>query len=349
MCQSNPYSWFRLNHDITRHPYFRNANLFQFFIYLLDRAAVRDEEGLERGCVRMGIRAYSEEFGVPHRSVRSFIERMVKDGSIEVVSTKQRSGTIIRLVNYDRYQYGGKTGDTHINSHNSTHIDTHNSTHIDTHIEEERRMPMDKGVSSDLEEHPTHINSHNSAHINTHINSHNSTHILARARNTNPRVLEEALEAKEEKEKREINLSQKERKESAAKAAAAEAARETKARFVPPSLSEVEAYALEKGAPEEASTFWNFYESKNWMVGKNKMQKWRNAFSGWLSRRQRNQISNTYRHEATDNTPLSRAEQREAERIQREQGVARLVAFHLEQAKREKQHPELVTGGEIPF
>lgn len=310
MCQSNPYSWFRLNHDITRHPYFRNANLFQFFIYLLDRAAVRDEEGLERGCVRMGIRAYSEEFGVPHRSVRSFIERMVKDGSIEVVSTKQRSGTIIRLVNYDRYQYGGKTGDTHINSHNSTHIDTHNSTHI---------------------------------------NSHNSTHILARARNTNPRVLEEALEAKEEKEKREINLSQKERKESAAKAAAAEAARETKARFVPPSLSEVEAYALEKGAPEEASTFWNFYESKNWMVGKNKMQKWRNAFSGWLSRRQRNQISNTYRHEATDNSPLSRAEQREAERIQREQGVARLVAFHLEQAKREKQHPELVTGGEIPF
>ena len=302
MCQSNPYSWFRLNHDITRHPYFRNANLFQFFIYLLDRAAVRDEEGLERGCVRISVRSYSKEFQTPESSVRHFIKKLSEDGAVEILNTSKGTGVVLRMSNYDKYQ--------------STHKEDASRTELRTELRTDSRTEL---------------------------------RTFALARNTNPRVLEEALEAKEEKEKREINLSQKERKESAAKAAAAEAARETKARFVPPSLSEVEAYALEKGAPEEASTFWNFYESKNWMVGKNKMQKWRNAFSGWLSRRQRNQISNTYRHEATDNTPLSRAEQREAERIQREQGVARLVAFHLEQAKREKQHPELVTGGEIPF
>ena len=34
----------------------------------------------------------------------------------------------------------------------------------------------------------------------------------------------------------------------------------------------------------EAEKFWNFYDSKNWMVGKNKMKKWQSAASGWISR-----------------------------------------------------------------
>ena len=345
MCQSNPYSWFRLNHDITRHPYFRNANLFQFFIYLLDRAAVRDEEGLERGCVRISVRSYSKEFQTPESSVRHFIKKLSEDGAVEILNTSKGTGVVLRMSNYDKYQSTHKEDASRTELRTELRTDSRTELRTELRTPDTRKTPLNTGAVSGSE------NYDSRTELRTELRTDSRTELrtFALARNTNPRVLEEALEAKEEKEKREINLSQKERKESAAKAAAAEAARETKARFVPPSLSEVEAYALEKGAPEEASTFWNFYESKNWMVGKNKMQKWRNAFSGWLSRRQRNQISNTYRHEATDNTPLSRAEQREAERIQREQGVARLVAFHLEQAKREKQHPELVTGGEIPF
>jgi len=58
-------------------------------------------------------------------------------------------------------------------------------------------------------------------------------------------------------------------------------------RFLPPSISEVEDYCFEKrGLVDkiECEKFINFYESKNWMVGKSKMVKWRSAFSSWLIR-----------------------------------------------------------------
>ena len=35
---------------------------------------------------------------------------------------------------------------------------------------------------------------------------------------------------------------------------------------------------------EEAILFFSFYESKNWYVGKNKMQRWKSAATGWINR-----------------------------------------------------------------
>jgi len=56
-------------------------------------------------------------------------------------------------------------------------------------------------------------------------------------------------------------------------------------RFTPPSLSEVASYILEKKyLTISADSFWNFYESKNWYVGKNKMKDWKKAVAGWESR-----------------------------------------------------------------
>lgn len=54
-----------------------------------------------------------------------------------------------------------------------------------------------------------------------------------------------------------------------------------KARFVPPTVEEVAAYAKEKGYVIDAERFVNFYESKNWMVGKNKMTKWKASVANW--------------------------------------------------------------------
>lgn len=55
-------------------------------------------------------------------------------------------------------------------------------------------------------------------------------------------------------------------------------------RFSPPSLSDVQNYIIEKKYGVNAHSFWNFYESKNWMVGKNKMKDWKKAIGGWESR-----------------------------------------------------------------
>lgn len=56
---------------------------------------------------------------------------------------------------------------------------------------------------------------------------------------------------------------------------------EKKRRFTPPTLSEVQNYIEEKGYHINAERFVNFYGSKNWMVGKNKMSDWHKALGGW--------------------------------------------------------------------
>jgi len=62
--------------------------------------------------------------------------------------------------------------------------------------------------------------------------------------------------------------------------------RSTRQRFVPPALEEVESRCSEIGIPLiEAQKFINYYESINWIVGKNKMHSWKSALSGWKLRR----------------------------------------------------------------
>ena len=51
--------------------------------------------------------------------------------------------------------------------------------------------------------------------------------------------------------------------------------------FVPPTLEEVKAYILEKGYAVDAERFIDFYTSKGWMVGKNKMKDWKAAVRTW--------------------------------------------------------------------
>ena len=51
--------------------------------------------------------------------------------------------------------------------------------------------------------------------------------------------------------------------------------------FSPPTLEEVDSYIREKGYTVDAERFVNFYESKGWYVGKNKMKNWHAAIATW--------------------------------------------------------------------
>lgn len=51
--------------------------------------------------------------------------------------------------------------------------------------------------------------------------------------------------------------------------------------FIPPSLKEVENYCKERKNNVQAASLHSFYESKGWMVGKNKMKDWRAAVRHW--------------------------------------------------------------------
>ena len=63
-------------------------------------------------------------------------------------------------------------------------------------------------------------------------------------------------------------------------------------RFVPPSLEEVEAYCKSRNNKVDAGQFIDFYESKGWMVGKNKMKDWKASVRTWEKRDSQPKIEN---------------------------------------------------------
>lgn len=66
-----------------------------------------------------------------------------------------------------------------------------------------------------------------------------------------------------------------------------------------PSISEVQKHylqkCLDKGIRPDMSfgeSFVNFYESKGWMIGKNKMKSWKNAVSTWINKHEKTKSNN---------------------------------------------------------
>ena len=55
-------------------------------------------------------------------------------------------------------------------------------------------------------------------------------------------------------------------------------------RFQKPTIEEIRQYCLEKGYNVDAEQFFNFYESKGWVVGKAPMKNWRAAVCTWNKR-----------------------------------------------------------------
>ena len=52
-------------------------------------------------------------------------------------------------------------------------------------------------------------------------------------------------------------------------------------RFSPPTLDEVQAYCKERGNNVDAERFIDYYTSKGWMIGKNKMKDWKASVRTW--------------------------------------------------------------------
>jgi hypothetical protein len=56
-------------------------------------------------------------------------------------------------------------------------------------------------------------------------------------------------------------------------------------RFVPPTIEECKAYVVEKGYEcVDGESFFMFYASKGWMVGRSKMVCWHSSMGGWDAR-----------------------------------------------------------------
>lgn len=90
---------------------------------------------------------------------------------------------------------------------------------------------------------------------------------------TNANAMQDISKEKERKEKERKDISIIEGEKA-----------KTVKRFCPPTLQEVQSYIQEKGYSIDAEAFIAFYESKGWMVGKNKMKDWRMAIVTWSKR-----------------------------------------------------------------
>ncbi len=55
----------------------------------------------------------------------------------------------------------------------------------------------------------------------------------------------------------------------------------TPSRFIPPTLEQITQYCNERNNLVDPVRFFNFYQSKGWMVGKNKMKDWKAAVRTW--------------------------------------------------------------------
>lgn len=76
----------------------------------------------------------------------------------------------------------------------------------------------------------------------------------------------------------------------------------TAKRFCPPTLEEVKAYCAEKEYTIDAERFIDFYTSKGWFVGKNKMKDWRAAVRNWHkgSNERQGNVPNSSRNNIND-------------------------------------------------
>ena len=65
----------------------------------------------------------------------------------------------------------------------------------------------------------------------------------------------------------------------------------TKGSFVKPSIIDIKEYCKERKNNVDAETFFDFYESKDWLIGKNKMKDWKACVRTW--EKSRNNKNNT--------------------------------------------------------
>jgi len=64
--------------------------------------------------------------------------------------------------------------------------------------------------------------------------------------------------------------------------------------FIVPSENDIFEYCLERKNNVDAAKFFDFYSSKGWMVGKNKMKDWRAAIRTWEKSENQNKKYGTF-------------------------------------------------------
>jgi hypothetical protein len=68
--------------------------------------------------------------------------------------------------------------------------------------------------------------------------------------------------------------------------------------FLKPTRFDIKEYCIERKNNVDCETFYDFYESKDWLIGKNKMKDWKACLRNWEKRNNKNKDNTTsHRHQ----------------------------------------------------
>jgi len=81
-------------------------------------------------------------------------------------------------------------------------------------------------------------------------------------------------------------------------------------RFTPPTFAEVTVYCRERNNGINAQLFIDFYSSKDWMIGKNRMKDWKAAIRNWENRNKQAPVASGPREEYKMPKPVSPEERK---------------------------------------
>lgn len=77
--------------------------------------------------------------------------------------------------------------------------------------------------------------------------------------------------------------------------------KEKSTRFIPPTQIEIENYCLERRNDVDPKKWFNFYQAKNWMIGRNKMKDWKAAVRTWENNDKNSQNGTNQQKQQSEN------------------------------------------------
>ena len=249
--------WIKISRGIVEHWLWQDAERLKWWLDLLflaewkDRRVLHDAHlfTLRKGQIIASISFFSERWGKSNPTIIKYLKLLENEGMI-CRQVLYRQTPILTICNYEKYQ-----------AREEPPLDTQVDTIVDRQNKGNPRGKVDRlkndgsNCNSDI------LRCKEETRIDTQVDTIVDTQV-----DTN----------KEYKEVKNIEKEIEIKKES------------RKSAFRAPSVEDVRLYVQEKSYAVDAEQFVNFYESKNWMVGKNKMSNWHAAVATWQKRERNN-------------------------------------------------------------
>jgi len=227
--------------------WYQDTNTKVVFLHLLLNANWEDGNFkghvIPRGSLVVGRKKLAKELGLSEQSIRTALEHLKLTNEITIKTTNKFS--VVTIVNWEKYQY--KEEELTNNQPTTNHQINHQINQQSNQQSNQRELLQTVGLEDITNQQSNQQNSQQKDQQLTTIEQYNNKTIYEKS-NTN------VLQEKKEKPRRNI---------------------------IPPKLEWVKEYCQERKNNVDAEKFFDFYESKGWKVGKERMKDWEASVRTW--------------------------------------------------------------------